>query len=113
MALFFNPEEWKSPHRTETGASQIMTQISSLLTGLHEEIKKYQDSKDMPTDILPQIEDLVDLFFSESVAEKYAVENLFSDCMVDSSLRRSTSIPNACSALFVLAELVQYQCINA
>ena len=111
MALFFNPEEWKGPHHTDMEASKVMMKIISQLNYLHEEMEKYQGAKDVPTHIFKQIEDLVDVFYSESKAEKNAVENLFSDYMVDELMRtESHGACYACSAIFVVAQLVQYQC---
>ena len=112
MALFFNPEEWNPPTEDMEG-SKIMMEIGTQLEQCFNEMIRYRGctAKDIPTHIFKQIEDLVDVFYSESKAEKNAVGNLFSDHMVDEFMRtESHGSPHACSALLVLGRLVHYQC---
>ena len=88
----------------------MCVKIEFQMLDLHKEMEKYQSFEDTPPHALKKVEDLVDVFVSESMAVKDAVENSFSDYMIDELLRHTTSIPNAISALLAVARLIEYQC---
>ena len=87
-----------------------MAKIAIQLQELLREMIQYQNVEDISAHIFKQVDNLVDVFYSESEAEKYAVENLLSHYMVDELMRTERyDAPRASSAIFVVGRLVEYQ----
>ena len=89
---------------------ELITDIISKVNVICTELLSREAGTPVTYLFVERAEDLVDIFFSESEANKAGVKIAFSDHMVGSFLERD-KLPPACSALMIVDMLMNHHCL--
>jgi len=114
MALFlFDPDTFddqNDPCLVDVKACKAASDIVSNVGSLFTELNKFESREAVTSLFYERAEDFVDVFFSESEANKAGIKIALSDEMVLCLLEKN-KLPIACRALMILDTLIHHHCL--